>query len=299
MWEVLPAVLQIATIIYAVASMTSVGLSYTFQQIIQPLRNPRNVLTALFANFVAVPLLALLVVRLFNLPFSLGIGLVLVATAGGAPFVLQLTQLARGDVRLAAGLLVLLVVVSMAYMPLVVPLMEPEARVSALAIAQPLLLTMLLPLGLGLLVDRWNERVAARLQPFLKKIALVALVALVLATFVLHLPAVAGVFGTGAIFGALAVVLGAFGIGYLLPGPDTRKRKVLGLGTAQRGIAAATVVATQTFTDPNVVVMVVVTMVVSLVVLFPLAWALGRRASPPPELSVTMLEETRQPEPRV
>jgi BASS family bile acid:Na+ symporter len=290
--------LEIATIVFAVTSMMSVGFAYTFKQLIAPLRSPRSVLIALFANLVAVPLLALAVVRFLDLAPPLAIGLLLVATATGAPFVIRLTHIARGDVRLAAGLLVLLLVVSMVFMPIVVPLIAPDTTVSPMAIAMPLVLTMLLPLGVGLLVDWWNEGLADRLQPLMSKLSSLSLVALVLMTFWLHLPAVMGVFGTGAIFGALIVVAGAFAIGYMLPGPDLRKRKVLGLGTAQRGIAAAMVVATQSFDDANVVVMVVVTMVVSMGLLFPLAWAMGRRASKRAALRVLFLE-TRQKEPWV
>ena len=52
---------------------------------------------------------------------------------------------------------------------------------------------------------------------------------------------------------------------------------VLGLGTAQRNIAAAMVVATQGLDDRNTVVMVVVASLVELAVLFPIAWFLSRR----------------------
>jgi BASS family bile acid:Na+ symporter len=294
----LSSILEIATIVFAVTSMMSVGFAYTFKQLIAPLRSPRSVLIALFANLVAVPLLALVVVRVLNLAAPLAIGLLLVATATGAPFVIRLTHIARGDVRLAAGLLVLLLAVSMVYMPIIVPLIAPEATVSPVAIAMPLLLTMLLPLGVGLLVDWWNEGLADRLQPLMTRLSSVSLGVLVLATFWLHLPAIGRVFGTGAIFGALIVVAGAFAIGYMLPGPDLRQRKVLGLGTAQRGVAAAMVVATQAFDDPTIAVMVMVTMVVSMALLFPLAWAMGRGASRRAALRVLFLG-TRQKEPWV
>jgi BASS family bile acid:Na+ symporter len=53
----------------------------------------------------------------------------------------------------------------------------------------------------------------------------------------------------------------------------------LGLGTAQRNIAAALVVANGSFDDPDVVVMVVVVAIVGLLTLMPLARALGRPAA--------------------
>jgi hypothetical protein len=46
-----------------------------------------------------------------------------------------------------------------------VPVIAPNAAVSAISIAMPLVLTMLLPLGVGLIVDAWNESLTERLLP--------------------------------------------------------------------------------------------------------------------------------------
>ena len=64
----------------------------------------------------------------------------------------------------------------------------------------------------------------------------------------------------------------------LLGGPAADTRPVLGLGTAQRNIAAALVVGSQSFSDPNVVVMVVVVAMVSLLILMPLSRWLAKTA---------------------
>jgi BASS family bile acid:Na+ symporter len=279
MTEVLSTVLNLSTLVFAVTSMLSVGFSYTLREIIEPLRDVRGVLVALLANFFLVPLLAYAVTRLLTLEPAMEIGLILVSTAAGAPFLIKLTQLADGDLAFAGGLLVLLLIVTMAYMPIVVPLIAPDAVVSATSISMPLVLTMLLPLGIGLIVDAWNEPLTERLLPFMNKASSLALVLLVASTFLLNFQAILGVFGTGAILGALVVIAGAFGLGYLLGGPSIRTREVMGLGTAQRNIAAATVVTTQAFEDPNTVVMVVVTSIVSMALLFPAATALRKRGA--------------------
>jgi bile acid:Na+ symporter, BASS family len=54
---------------------------------------------------------------------------------------------------------------------------------------------------------------------------------------------------------------------------------VLGLGTGQRNVAAAAVVASQGFQNPDVLTMVVVVSVIDLAVLFPMAWALRSRSA--------------------
>jgi bile acid:Na+ symporter, BASS family len=68
-----------------------------------------------------------------------------------------------------------------------------------------------------------------------------------------------------------------FAIGWLLGGPGNDTRRVLALGTAQRNIAAALVVGSQSFSDPKVVVMVIVVAIVGLIILMPLSRALANR----------------------
>ena len=273
----LSSLLDIATLVFAVSSMLSVGFSYTVRELIEPLRNARLVIGALVANFVLVPLLAYAITGFLSLGEGREIGLLLVAAAAGAPFVIKLTQAANGDLALAAGLLVLLVVVTIGYMPIVVPLIAPGAEISALSIAMPLVLTMLLPLVIGLFIDAKFENWADRLQPLMNKASSVALVALLATTLLTNFGRIVGVFGTGAILAALLFIAGAFVIGYLLGMTGRGTREELGLATAQRNVAAATVVATQSFGDPDTLVMVVVTSLVTMMVLFPLARTLSKR----------------------
>jgi BASS family bile acid:Na+ symporter len=77
------------------------------------------------------------------------------------------------------------------------------------------------------------------------------------------------------------MVLGAFGIGFLLGRGD--RSVLLGLGTGQRNIAAAMVVASSSFADPEVMVMVTTSGLVSVLVLAVIAWLAGRglRFGPP------------------
>lgn len=108
MAELLPSCLNIAVLVFSVGSMLAVGLSYTFREIIDPLRDLRGVILTIAANFALVPLLAYIVARLLPLDQAVQIGLMLVATAAGAAFLVKLTELADGDTAFGAGVLVLL-----------------------------------------------------------------------------------------------------------------------------------------------------------------------------------------------
>jgi BASS family bile acid:Na+ symporter len=263
---------------FAIASMASIGLRYRVEELVAPLRDWWAVLLALVGNFVAVPLLALAILRLIELDTAYAVGLVLAASAAGAPMIIKFTQIATGDVAFSSGLLVLLIIVTIGYMPLVVPLLAPGSAISAWAIAAPLVLTMLVPLGAGLLAKRLAPA-ARRLLPVLAVVTNVSLLTLVALTFALNLSTVLGVFGTGAIAASLLFIAGAFGIGWVLGGVfGEHLRDEMALSTAQRNFAAALVVATDTFDAPGVLVMVVIVSLVTMAVLFPAAKLLNKRA---------------------
>jgi predicted Na+-dependent transporter len=278
MAQALTALSNGAVLLFVATTMLAMGLSLTVAQIIEPLRNARLVALALVANFVLVPLLALVLTFIIPLSEPLKIGLILLGTEAGAPFLPKLAQFARGSVAFGVGLMVLLMIVTIVYMPIVLPLLLPGVRVDPLSIAVSLGLTMLLPLGVALLVRARYPEPAAQLQPIMRQVSNVALLLLLVTSVLANFRQLIGVIGTGGILAALALICGGFVIGYLLGGPGSDTRSVLGLGTGQRNIAAALLVGTQNFTDPNVLAMVVVGSTVGLFVLFPIAGELGRRS---------------------
>lgn len=264
--------------LFAIASMASIGFRYSVGEIVGPLHRFWAVIVALVANFVAVPLLAFVILHVIKLDPAYAIGLVLVAAAAGAPMIIKLTEMSGGDVAFGAGLQVLLIVVSIVYMPLVVPLLSPGSEISPWAIANPLVLTMLLPLAVGLLVKRLAPTTGPIL-PVLRVVTNVSLLTLIVLTFALNLPLVIGVLGSGAILASLMFIVGAFGIGWVFGGAfGDALRDEMALGTSQRNFAAALVVATESFAAPGVVVMAVVMSLVTMAVLFPAAKLLNRHA---------------------
>jgi Sodium Bile acid symporter family len=98
------------------------GLSLAIGQILAPLRNYRLIVLALLANFVLMPFAAVGIAKLLRLDEPLGIALLLLGTASGAPFLPLLARICNGNLALSVGLMVLLMVVTVGYMPLMLPL---------------------------------------------------------------------------------------------------------------------------------------------------------------------------------
>ena len=277
--EVLEKAVPIATLIFVVSSMVAMGLGLTIAQVTAPLRNLRLVSLSLLANFVLMPACAVVLARVLRLDEPLGVGLLLLGTAAGAPFLPKLTQIAKGNLAFAVALMVLLMVITVAYMPLVLPILLPGVSVNPVRIALSLVVTMLLPLGVALAVNAKLPAAAARAKPLFDRLSTLGLILVVVLLVVVNFSKVLSVFGTGAILAGLVFIVVGYALGWILGGPAADTRPVLGLGTAQRNIAAALVVAGQSFSDPSVVVMVVVVAIISLLILLPMSRLLARRSS--------------------
>jgi BASS family bile acid:Na+ symporter len=276
MTEVLTALAQLSVLVFVIGSMFSLGLSLTMTQILNPLKNARMVILALVANFVLVPILAYAIAFLFNLDDSLRTGLILLSTAAGAPFLPKLVDVAKGNIAFSVGLMVLLMVITIIYLPLVLPLLLGDVEVNPWDIAQSLIIMMLIPLAIGLFIKARYEDAADKMQPIFGMAANLALVALTVLGLVLNFSGMIALVGTFGILAGIIFILVSLVIGYFLGGSNPRDRSVMGLGTAQRNISAALVVAAQNFTT-EVITYLLVLAVIGLVVLMPVAGEIGKR----------------------
>ena len=267
MGEFLEIVAKVAVPVFVVTCMMTAGLSLALRDIVAPLRRVRLVLLALVANFVVAPAVAYALTEAIPLERSYAVGLLLLGGAAGAPFLPKLAQLAKGDIAFSVGLMLLLTVASVISMPIILPLLIPGLSADPWPILRPLLVTMLLPLAAGMTMKNRSEWWSSRLRPVFGMISNVSMILAVLLLFGLNFGAMIGTFGSGAAAVAIVFVALTLAVGYALGGPAPGTRSVLGLGTGQRNIAAALVIATQKFTDPGVVVMLLISTFAGLVVL--------------------------------
>jgi BASS family bile acid:Na+ symporter len=283
--EILSKVIPIAMLAFVLSSMLSMGLSLTVAQILAPLRNYRLIVFALLANFVLMPFAAFGIAKLLQLDQPLGIALMLLGTASGAPFLPLLARISKGSLAFSVGLMVLLMVVTVGYMPLVLPLMLEGVSVDPLKIGRSLVFLMMLPLAIGLLVRARLSGLAAKTQPSLSRLSIVSLGLLIALLLITNLQNVLNLYGTRGVLASILFIAAGSGMGWMLGGPQSDTRGVMALGTAQRNIAAALVVGGQNFRDPKVIVMVVVVAIVGLLLLMPLARYLAKFSKPASDTS--------------
>jgi predicted Na+-dependent transporter len=276
--DILTTLYNLMGLVFVLGTIASMGLSLTMQQITGPLRNARFVIVALLANFVIPPILALILIRVFNLDEPLAVGLMLVSLAAGAPGLPKTAVFAKLDTAAATGLMVLLVVVTIIVLPIALPLLLTGISVTFWDIASGLVYLILIPLAISLFVRARYPDAAASAQPMFARASNLSLLFLLVLMLVLNFNNVVGLLGSGGLLASLILVILTTAGGYLLGILGKAGSWVQGLGAGQRNIAAAMVVATMNFSNDEVVMVVVYSLVI-LVVLIPLALELGKRAA--------------------
>jgi BASS family bile acid:Na+ symporter len=84
-------------------------------------------------------------------------------------------------------------------------------------------------------------------------------------------------FDTYGIFAAALIALLGVGAGWAIGGPDAQTRRLLALGTGLRNFSVALVVASSSFNDTSVEIMVIVATLVGLSITSFFAWLWGSR----------------------
>jgi BASS family bile acid:Na+ symporter len=260
------------------------GLKFFPKQFLEPLKNKSLILKSLAANFIFVPILTYIILMVIPLQQGLAIGLILMATAAGSPFMLKLVQFMKADIAYAVGLMLILSIVTLIYMPLVLSILLPNISVNHLSIAVSLLVLIFIPLISGTIIKWRYNRIAEIIQPTFNQISNIFIFVVVVLYLVLNYKDFLAVFGTGALLASLIFILAAFSIGYLLGGPSKNSKPVLGLGTAMRNSSAAFVVALANFSSEyTVMAMIIVVYILSIILMMIISGEIGKRTKTVPK----------------
>jgi BASS family bile acid:Na+ symporter len=261
MFEILIKISSIVLPIFVFLTMFNVGLTQKLSDIIEYLRNRKFAIVMLLANFLFAPLLMWVLLYFFPLDPYLETGLIIFSICAGAPFLIKLTQESQHELALGASTMIILLVGSVVFVPLLLPKIIPQIEINGGAIAWTLIKQLILPIILGLLVARFLSRITKPIQPWVAKIGNWALYVMLVSTLAGYSPQLKQIFGEGAILIGVAFILGAFGIGYLLGGLSRKDhlQDVAALGTAQKNTAASMIIAAQNFGDhPQVLVIITI-----------------------------------------
>ncbi len=266
-----------------IATVMSLGMSFTMTQFVAPLRNVVRVILMAVVNCLLIPAAAWGLFTLFGIKAAYVTGATLAAVGAAGPTGLKAAQLAkRADLALAVSVVVVLQLVNLAAVPLWAGQVVSGASISAVTILKNLLELVLIPLAVGLLV-RWRYADHAKSwQPDLVKVANLALGLALIAGLAVNWSTIVSMFGSRVLLASLVVVVVALAAGYFAGGRNPAARASTGLVSGMRfGSLGLIIIGTQLHGNPSYLGPAIVFALVDMVVVVFIAVEVGRRARTP------------------
>jgi BASS family bile acid:Na+ symporter len=277
-----PAILlKLVLLLGVVLLVVAIGIRAPLKQPLLLLRRPGLGLRAMLAMYVLLPAFVLLLVWL--LPLRQGVGAVLLGVAISPvlpPWARKGTALGgQGDyvigLQIASSLIALLGV------PLLIVIVRGlfgvETFLEPLAVERVLLITVAVPLVLGMGIARLWPGAAPRLAGVADRAGGMALLTGAVVLLLVQGPSIVAVIGQGTLLVTLAVVAFGLLVGHLLGGPDPGNRGALASATVSRHPAIALVLASGAFPEQQATVIGTVLLYLLVALLLQLPYERWRR----------------------
>ncbi|MDR3557395.1 MAG: bile acid:sodium symporter [Syntrophobacteraceae bacterium] len=237
------------TYVFLASTMFSIGLAVTVDEFFTALRDLKLMGRIVLANILLVPILGMLLVKLFPLSADTRIAILLLAITPGGMQAIQFTAKVRGAVSFAAAVTFLLSIIGVLASPLLADLilpLETRVRFPWLHAMGYVLLFLLLPLLVGFAVRYGKRRLAEGLGKPVLLLSNISFVATIALSMAVRGTAIRAIGWAG--LGAMAfLIVSSMAIGWWLGGPDQGKRQVSAVATSMRNAAVCLLIAVTSF----------------------------------------------------
>ena len=163
--------------------MLALGLGLTGQDFLRVVKQPKDFLVGLICQLILLPIIAFLLLKIFNLPLEIALGVMIIAAAPGGVTSNVLTKFANGDVALSISLTAIISLISIISVPFIVfksaELLEiPEIsnQISMVGISTKMFLVVTLPVLIGMLIRKFATNFVMSKSQFTERISVILFV---------------------------------------------------------------------------------------------------------------------------
>ena len=232
--------------------MFGMGLTMKLSDFAVVFSRPRDVLIGCTAQFVVMPLLAFALGKLFGLNDELLVGVVLVGTCPGGTASNVITYLSKGDTALSVGMTSINTLLAPFLTPALTYLyLRTSVSVDVKAMFLSIVQVVVVPIGLGLLINRLFGKYTQKITDVLPSVSVTA-ICLIVAAVVSHNSG--KILSTGLVIFAVVILHNLLGYlcGYLtgiLFRMDLPRKKAVAIEIGMQNSGLATTLAGSAF--PN------------------------------------------------
>ena len=157
--------------------MFGLGLGLTFDDFARVAKQPKDFIVGAASQLILLPIVAFILVSIWPLDPQIALGVMIIAAAPGGVTSNILTAFARGDVALSISLTAVISLVCVATIPLIVVFAHSQliggdvGDVSVAKTAISIFFIVTVPVLIGLLVRRFAQPFATRVEPWTNRIS--------------------------------------------------------------------------------------------------------------------------------
>ena len=166
--------------------MFGMGLTTKPSDFAVVLKRPRDIIIGCVAQFTVMPLLAFFLGKAFGLNDELLVGVILVGTCPGGTSSNVITYLSKGDTALSVGMTSINTLLAPFLTPMLTYLyLRTSVTVDAWSMFLSIIQVVIVPIGLGLLVNKFFEKHTQKISDALPTVSVTA-ICLIVASVVSH-----------------------------------------------------------------------------------------------------------------
>lgn len=229
----------------------AIGLETTWANAISLFRQPALLIKSLVARNVAMPLVAILLAKVFPIHPAVKGAIVLLSVTPIPPVLPNALLKAGARASYACGLLVSHSVLAIVLVPLTVEVMNlifgTQAHFGPLPVGKEIVLAILVPLAAGMALRYALQASRPRFARSVGMIGTILLLVAILSLLVVAWQTLQVVSGNGALVALMLFVVAGLAAGHALGGPKPSDRTALALATASRHPGLAIAIAAANF----------------------------------------------------
>ena len=163
--------------------MLGLGLGLTIQDFTRVIKQPKDFLVGLICQLILLPIIAFVLIKIFNTPIELALGVMIIAAAPGGVTSNILTKFAKGDVALSISLTAIISLISIITVPFIVfksaellQITYISKEISMLAISLKMVFVVTIPVILGMLIKKFASNFISSKTLIIQRLSLILFV---------------------------------------------------------------------------------------------------------------------------
>ena len=171
--------------------MLGLGLGLTGKDFLRVIQNPRDFFVGLICQLILLPIVAYILISIFNTSVEIALGVMIIAAAPGGVTSNVLTKFARGDVALSISLTAIISLASIISVPFIIftsadllGITNISSEITMTGIALKMALVVTIPVLIGMIIRKFAENFVTSNISLIEKITSGLFVIVFLSIFV-------------------------------------------------------------------------------------------------------------------